>query len=156
MEIWNYLLAGIAIGAAAAGIIALIIHQSSKSHVETIELRKKLANLRSEHDAYKKQVRSHFSDTAVLLHSVNESQMALYHTMAKGATELCEPDDGTSPELIGQKMRALTRQTSSHSLSDKNEETDSGASIDLDSRASLTEEAKDSASLSGKPKQNVT
>ncbi len=108
MDYWSYLAIGVAVGAIAASLIAFIVSRRSASHIEMKRLQTQHDQLRSEYSEYKKQVRTHFSDTAVLLQNVNESHKQLYQSMASSVSSLCSFEDGGTPEALTQQIRALT------------------------------------------------
>lgn len=78
----------------AAGLIAgyLLVKLSSKSTTDTQSLKKKLEELRVEHQGYQESVNGHFTRTADLIDKMNRNYKEIQTHLMQGAELLVNPE----------------------------------------------------------------
>lgn len=93
---------------AAAGALLFRAFRSDEAKVLTLEL--KLQKLSEEHENYKNNVHSHFSNTAKLFNDMTESYRNVYLHMANGAQTLCPDYISSQLALSGDAKALLNRE----------------------------------------------
>jgi uncharacterized membrane-anchored protein YhcB (DUF1043 family) len=86
---------GCLFGGAAIGALLYKTFMSDEVRIEILE--QQLQTLNDEHENYKSNVHSHFSDSAQLLNKLTDSYKSVYVHMAEGARALC-------PEYISSQL----------------------------------------------------
>lgn len=94
---------------AAAGALLFKIYMSDEARVQALEA--ELQKLSDEHENYKTNVHTHFSNSARLLNEMTESYRNVYTHMANGAQSLC-PDYISSQLTLGNDKDLLGKHNS--------------------------------------------
>ena len=113
---------------------ALLFKQFKSDEARVRQLEQSLQSLQSEHDSYKENVHTHFSNTAELMNTLTDSYKEVYKHMALGAQSLC-------PEYISQQLshspQAQNMLASEEGFSaDKQADTDAAPPRDYATKAS--------------------
>lgn len=96
---------------AAAGALLFRVFKSDEAKVKDLEVA--LQKLSEEHESYKSNVHTHFSDTARLFNDMTESYRNVYLHMANGAQTLC-PDYISSQLNLSNEARAILNKDAEH------------------------------------------
>jgi uncharacterized membrane-anchored protein YhcB (DUF1043 family) len=113
--IWIAGILGFLVGS-AAGALLFKIFRSDEARVKELQL--KLQALSEEHERYKSNVHSHFSNSARLLNQLTDSYREVYLHMADGAQSLC-PDYISSQLSLPRDQNPLVARDGAVPASDK-------------------------------------
>ncbi|HWK53617.1 MAG TPA: DUF1043 family protein [Hyphomicrobiales bacterium] len=108
---WILAIACFLVGAAVGALLFKLL-RSDEAQVR--ELKQQLQRLSEEHEAYKSNVHTHFSNSARLLNALTDSYREVYTHMAEGARSLCPDYISSQLTLTGAGKGLLDRESGHH------------------------------------------